>query len=142
AQPTGKGDDEGGSRVEVKAVKVIAGEPPCRIGMTMSIEPAGPVRGTLGCAEFDEQAVSAAAEVWRTGEPGTRVLHHDLGDIEVYLEPHRRPPRLVVVSATDVARALRAHLRGLGYQAVIVEARGDRVLPTDRPSVASLSELR
>jgi molybdopterin adenylyltransferase len=143
AHPTGHGDgDEAGARVEVKAVKVIAGDPPCQIGMTMSIDPAGPVRGTLGCAEFDEQAVSAAAEVWRTGEPGTRVLHHDLGDIEVFLEPHRRPPRLVVVSATDVARALRAHLRGLGYQAVIVEARGDRVLPTDQPRVASLTDLQ
>ena len=33
-------------------------------------------------------------------------------------EPHRRAPRLVVVSATDVARALRAHLRLVGYHAV------------------------
>jgi hypothetical protein len=73
----------------------------------MTIEPGGPVHGTLGCAEFDEQAVEAAAEVWEAGEPGTRVLHHDLGDIEVFVEPHRRAPRLVVVSATDVARALR-----------------------------------
>ena len=84
--------------------------PPCRVGMHMTIEPGGPVHGTLGCAEFDAAAVAAAAEVWEAGEPATRVLHHDLGDVEVFVEPHRRAPRLVVVSATDVARALRAHL--------------------------------
>src|SRR5262249_23490805 len=101
--------------VDVKAVKVVAGAPPCRVRRSMRTAPAGPVRGTLGCAEFDEQAMSAAAEIWASGEPGTRVLHHDLGDVEVYLEPRRPSPRVVLVSATDVARALRAHLSRLGY---------------------------
>jgi xanthine dehydrogenase accessory factor len=59
----------------------------------------------------------------------------------VYLEPHRRPPRLVVVSATDVARALRAHLQRLGYDAVMVEPRADRALPMDEPRVGSLNEV-
>jgi xanthine dehydrogenase accessory factor len=127
-------------RVEAKAIRVVAGEPPCQIGMSMTIDPAGPVRGTLGCAEFDEQAVSAAREVWRSGRPETRVLHHDLGDVEVYLEPHRPAPRVVVVSATDVARALAGHLRRLGYRAVTVEPRTDRLLPEDRPHVMTLEE--
>jgi molybdopterin adenylyltransferase len=149
AHPTGHGPAPGSTdrdaspdRVEVKAVKVVAGEPPCRVGMSMAIEARGPVHGTLGCAEFDEQAVAAASEVRQTGEPATRVLHHDLGDIEVYLEPHRRPPRLVIVSATDVARALRAYLARLGYDAVLVEGRGDRVLPSDGPHVASIGDVQ
>jgi molybdopterin adenylyltransferase len=142
AHPTGHEERVGaGSRVEVKAVKVVAGEPPCRIGMSMSVDPAGPVRGTLGCAEFDEQAVQAAAEVWADGEPATRILHHDLGDVEVYLEPLRPPPRVVVVSATDVARALRAHLQRLGYEAVTVEPRSDRLLADDAPHVDALDRL-
>jgi molybdopterin adenylyltransferase len=147
AHPTGHGlgsmdGDASPDRVEVKAVKVVAGEPPCRVGMSMAVEAGGPVHGTLGCAEFDEQAVAAAAEVRQTGEPATRVLHHDLGDIEVYLEPHRRPPRLVIVSATDVARALRASLGRLGYEAVLVEGRSERVLPSDGPRVASIGDLQ
>jgi len=150
AHPTGHADSDGtdgdGARnrdvVEVTAVRVAAGEPPCRVGMRMTVEPQGPVRGTLGCAEFDEQAVQAAAEVWETGEPVTRVLHHDLGDIEVFVDPHRRPPRLVVVSATDVARSLRAHLRLAGYDAVIVEPRADRLLPSDEPHTGSLDGLQ
>jgi molybdopterin adenylyltransferase len=146
AHPTGHVEPSGNEttvrdRVEVKAVKVVAGAPPCRVGMSMSIDPAGPVRGTLGCAEFDEQAVAAAAEVWADGAPATRVLHHDLGDIEVYLEPHRPPPRVVVVSATDVARALRAHLQRLGYDAVTVEPRADRLLAEDTPHVDALERV-
>ena len=154
--------------VEVTAVRVAAGDPPCRVGMRMTVEPEGPVRGTLGCAEFDEQAVQAAAEVWETGEPVTRVLHHDLGDIEVFVDPHRRPPRLVVVSATDVARSLREALDLARLQQreificggqtifeeainlpevrrpdaeVIVEPRADRLLASDEPHAGSLDGL-
>ncbi len=116
-----------GDRVEVTAVKVI-GEPPCRVGAKMTIDAAGPVHGTLGCAEFDAGAVEAAAEVAVSGEPQTRVLHHDLGDIEVYLEPVREPPRAVIVSATDVARLLTGHLRRLGFEPVLVEPRTERLL--------------
>jgi xanthine dehydrogenase accessory factor len=146
AHPTGHVEPSGNEttihdRVEVKAVKVVAGAPPCRVGMSMSIDPAGPVRGTLGCAEFDEQAVAAAADVWADGAPATRILHHDLGDIEIYLEPRRPSPRVVVVSATDVARALRAHLRRLGYDAITVEPRSDRLLADDAPHVDALDRV-
>ena len=150
AHPTGHGETHESAgrddpavrdRVEVRAIKVVAGDPPCRVGMHMTIEPGGPVHGTLGCAEFDQQAVEAAAEAWDAGTPGTRVLHHDLGDIEVFVEPHRRPPRLVVVSATDVARALRTHLRLVGYDAVIVEPRADRLVASDEPHAGAIEEL-
>ena len=127
-----------GDRVDVRAVKVVAGSPPCRVGMVLSVVPGGEVHGTLGCAEFDEQAIDAAAEVLAAGEPTTRVLHHEDGDVEVYLEPHRAPPRLFAVSATDVARALRRHLGALGYEVVIVEPRRERVAVDDHPVVADL----
>jgi molybdenum cofactor synthesis domain-containing protein len=126
--------------VDVRAVKVVAGSPPCRVGMRMSIEPSGPTHGTLGCAEFDQQAVEAAAEIWRSGEPATRVLHHDDGDIEVFLEPHRAPPRVIAISATDVARAVCRQLGLLGYEAIIVEPRAERVAAGDGAVVSSLAE--
>jgi xanthine dehydrogenase accessory factor len=116
-----------GDHVEATAVKVI-GDPPCRVGARMTIEASGPVHGTLGCAEFDAGAVEAAAEVAASGEPQTRMLHHDLGDIEVYFEPVREAPRAVIVSATDVARLLTGHLRALGFQTVLVEPRHERLL--------------
>ena len=127
-----------GDQVDVRAVKVVAGSTPCRVGMVLSVVPGGEVHGTLGCAEFDEQAIDAAAAVLAAGEPTTRVLHHEDGDVEVYLEPHRAPPRLFAVSATDVARALRRHLGALGYEVVIVEPRRERVAVDDHPVVADL----
>ncbi len=128
------------SWVEAKAVR-ITGSPPCAVGNAMSIVPGGEVHGTLGCAEFDAAAVQAAAEVFDRGQPELRTFHHADGDVEVYLEPHRAPPRLVVVSATDVARSLRAEMGRQGRDVVIVEPRVERVSPGDEPAVSSLEAL-
>jgi xanthine/CO dehydrogenase XdhC/CoxF family maturation factor len=137
AHPTGHAEPGAGlgehgerSWVEARAVKVI-GSPPCRVGNRMSIVPDGPVSGTLGCAEFDQQAIANAAGVVVSGEPQTRTLHHDLGDVEVFFEPHLPPKRLVIVSATDVARALRRLAAPLGYRTILVEARQERVTAQD-----------
>jgi len=116
--------------VDVRAVKV-EGAPPCRVGNRMTIVPGGEVHGTLGCAEFDEAAARDAVLVYESGEPQTRTYHHELGDVEVFLEPNRRRARLVVVSATDVARALRRHATALGYDTLVVEPRRERWTPED-----------
>jgi molybdopterin adenylyltransferase len=129
-----------GPWVDVKAVRVI-GSPPCTVGNAMAIVPGGEVRGTLGCAEFDAAAVSAAAEVQAAGAPEMRTFHHPQGDVEVYLEPHRAPPRLVVVSATDVARSLRVEMERQGRRVIVLEPRAERVTPDDGPFVRSLEEL-
>jgi xanthine dehydrogenase accessory factor len=127
--------------VTVTAVKVVQGAPPCRVGSAMSIEPGGAVHGTLGCAEFDAAAVLAAAEAAASGEPGTRVFHHDLGDVEVFVDPQRPMPRAVIVSATDVARALRRLLGALGYETVLVEPRTERTSGDAAPVARPLGEV-
>ncbi|HEY7659219.1 MAG TPA: molybdenum cofactor synthesis domain-containing protein [Actinomycetota bacterium] len=129
--------------VQAKAVR-ITGSPPCRVGNAMDIVPGGQVHGTLGCAEFDEAAVRDAADVLASGEPVVRSYHHEHGDVEVYLEPHRRAPALVVVSATDVARALVGLAPGLGFDPVMVEPRPERVTDADRgaaPVAGAIDEL-
>jgi molybdopterin adenylyltransferase len=130
--------------VEAKAVRVH-GSPPCKVGASMSIVVGGQVHGTLGCAEFDAAAVAAAAEVMAAGEPQTRSLTHDLGDIEVYFEPHALAPAAVIVSATDVARVLTGILGRVGYAVLLVEPRRERLLPDegtalDAIDAASLTE--
>jgi xanthine dehydrogenase accessory factor len=125
--------------VEAKAVRVI-GSPPCAVGNSMSIVPGGEVHGTLGCAEFDAAAVEAAAEVRERGEPEVRTFHHDEGDVEVYLEPHGAVSRLVVVSATDVARSLKVEMERQGRQVVVLEPRAERLVAGDEPSIRSLEE--
>jgi xanthine/CO dehydrogenase XdhC/CoxF family maturation factor len=98
----------------------------------MSIVPGGAVHGTLGCAEFDEAAVRDAAEILASGEAQVRTYRHELGEAEVYLEPHRSAPQLVVVSATDVARELIRLGERLGFAPILVETRAERVTGADR----------
>jgi molybdenum cofactor synthesis domain-containing protein len=117
--------------VDVRAVEV-EGSPPCRVGNAMHIEPGGEVHGTLGCAEFDEAAVRDAAEIARSGRPQSRRYHHELGDVVVFFEPPPVRSRLVVVSATDVARELRRHAARLGDETVLIEPRPERVSAADR----------
>jgi molybdopterin adenylyltransferase len=136
----GGGDHPAPARVDATAVRLL-GSPPCRVGNRMSIVPGGEVHGSLGCAEFDAAAVEAAEQVLASGEPQTRTLHHDLGDVEVFFEPHRPPLRMIVVSATDVARNLRAAMGRLGTEVVLVEPRTDRVAPSDEPVVPTVADL-
>jgi molybdenum cofactor synthesis domain-containing protein len=128
-----------GPWVDAKAVRVH-GSPPCRVGNAMAIVPGGEVRGTLGCAEFDSAAVEAAAEVQAAGAPELRTFHHPDGDVEVFLEPHAAPPRLVIVSATDVARSLRDEMVRQGREVILVEPRAERLVPGDG-RVGSLDAL-
>jgi molybdenum cofactor synthesis domain-containing protein len=131
--PPATQEDVAGPEGLVRAVAVkVHGSPPCRLGNRMEIVPGGPVRGTLGCAEFDQAAAAAAPEVYASGEPRTLTLSHELGEVDVLFEPVLPAARLVIVSATDVARELEAVARRFGYAPVLVEPRGERLLDTDR----------
>jgi molybdopterin adenylyltransferase len=141
--PTGHGvvrsDDAGRGAAEEPSVSAKAirvhGAPPCRVGNAMTIVPGGAVHGTLGCAEFDEAAVRDAVEVLASGEPQVRTYHHEQGDVEVFLEPVRPAPTLILVSANDVSRALVRLARPLGYSPTLVEPRPERVTEQDRSAV-------
>src|SRR5581483_4601298 len=149
AHPTGHGDERdtwsferapagpfapatGSGWVEATAVKILSGRPPCRVGNRFRVVPGGPVDGTLGCAEFDAAATEDAARVLELGEPITRTYRHELGEIEVYLEPHVSPARLIVVSANETALHLMRFARALGYETVLVEDRPERTTPAHR----------
>ena len=127
--------------VTITAVKQI-GAPPCPVGARIVIGAGGPLEGTLGCAEFDSAAVQAAAEALAAdgAAPHTAVFHHDLGDIEVFVEPHPAPPSLVVVSATPVALELLRLAPGLGYRTFLVEPRGARVTPALRATADEIHD--
>src|SRR5207253_3817263 len=88
-------------RVVATAV-AVRGNPPCRVGQKLSIGPGGPLEGTLGCAEFDSGAVADAPDILVSGEPATRTYEHELGKVEVFLDPTKRAARLVVLAASPV----------------------------------------
>jgi molybdopterin adenylyltransferase len=119
------------------------GDPPCKVGQKMLLGPSGALAGTLGCAEFDDSAVSDAPGVLQSRAPATRTYTHDLGTVEVFLEPFLRPPQLIVVSATPVAQYLMRWAKDVGFDPVLVEPRTERVTTAHRSSgrvVASLDE--
>ena len=132
ARPGVPAADQSRGTVTITAVRQI-GSPPCPVGAKIVVGPNGPLDGTLGCAEFDSAAVEAGAIALANGSgPSTALFHHDLGDLEVFVEPSPAPPLLVVISATPVALELLRLGRGLGYRTLLVEHRAERVTPALR----------
>ena len=78
--------------------------------------------GTLGCSEFDAAAKADAAAFLDSGRPGMRTYQHDLGTIEVYLEPYPVAPTLLVLGDTPVARELLDLAARVGFHATTTVA--------------------
>ncbi|MBA3727909.1 MAG: XdhC family protein [Actinobacteria bacterium] len=110
----------------------VKGNPPCRLGQKVLLGPESALAGTLGCAEFDDAAVADASGVLQGGAPVTRTYSHDLGSIDVFLEPFLRAPLLLVFSATPVALHVVRWSRELGFDPVLIEDRAERVTAQHR----------
>jgi molybdopterin adenylyltransferase len=117
--------------VVATAVK-ITGRPPCRPGQRLLANRAGPLEGTLGCAEFDAAAVADVAGVLSEGRPTTRVYEHEQGTVEVFLEPRPAARRLLVFGASPIALELLRLTRNLGWRRVLVETRAGRITEAHR----------
>jgi molybdopterin adenylyltransferase len=123
------------ARVVATATK-SHGSPPCRPGQKAIVAPSGILEGTLGCAEFDAAAVADAAAVLRSAEPALRTYTHELGRVEVFLEPELPDPTLVIFAATPVALELCRTAGALAYRTLLVEPRRDRVTRAHRRAAA------
>src|ERR671931_26244 len=84
-----------GDEVVLATVIKLDGEPPSQPGAKLLMSRVSPIAGTLGCSEFDSAALADAAPVAEHGAPQTRIYGHDLGSIEVYLEPYAAAPTLL-----------------------------------------------
>jgi molybdopterin adenylyltransferase len=137
ATPTTAPEAPDEDRVVATAVRVH-GNPPCQVGQRLVLGPGGPVEGTLGCAEFDGAALADAPGILATGSPTTTTYDHELGSVEVYLEPSVPRPTLLVFSATPVAANLLRWAGDLGFEALLVEPREERATPRGARVVRSL----
>jgi xanthine dehydrogenase accessory factor len=81
--------------------------------------------GTLGCSEFDSAALAEAPSIADGGSPAIRTYRHDLGSIDVYVEPYVAAPTLLVFAATPVAEALVRWAPEVGFRAVLVPHAAD-----------------
>src|SRR5262249_10288350 len=116
-----------GEEVVLATAVRAEGNPPCRVGQKMLLSADGPIAGTLGCAEFDSGAMDAAREALASGSASTTTLQHDLGSIDVYVEPSLRKPLLLVFAATPVAATLVRWAPAVGFDTVVVEPRTERL---------------
>ena len=139
--PTSASPDAPSEPIVVATAVRVHGSPPCRPGQRLVVGRSGPVDGTLGCAEFDGAAAADAPGVLDAGEPVVRTYEHELGSVEVFLEPkpsHR--PTLVVLGATPVARWLLGWGADLGYDTVLVEPRAERVTAEHKEAAGRVVE--
>jgi xanthine dehydrogenase accessory factor len=130
-----------GEEVILATVIKLDGEPPSRTGAKLLLSRTATLAGTLGCSEFDAAALQDAGRIADAGAPELRTYRHDLGSIEVYLEPHAPGPTLVVFGATPVAKALLRWAPEVGFQPVLVETRPQRLTGWAPPAVTDLEHL-
>ncbi|HZK73546.1 MAG TPA: XdhC/CoxI family protein [Clostridia bacterium] len=132
-----------GEEVVLATVIKLDGQPPSHPGAKLLLSRTATLAGTLGCSEFDSAAMADADAVAESGAPVLRTYRHDLGSIEVYVEPHAPAPTLVVFAATPVAGSLLRWAPELGFRTVLVETRPGRLQGADWPvAIGSLSDLR
>ena len=109
----------GGDEVVLATVVKLDGEPPSQPGAKLLMSREAAIAGTLGCSEFDTAALADAAATASAGQPRMCTYSHDLGSIEVYLEPYAAAPVLVVVADTPVGRALAKWAPEVGFRSVL-----------------------
>lgn len=107
---------DAGEAVVLATIVGVGGRPPSRPGEKILLNASGEaLAGTLGCSEFDSAARSDGPAILGSGEPAQRTYTHDLGTIDVYLEPYAARPMLVVLGRTPVAGALVRWAAELGF---------------------------
>jgi xanthine dehydrogenase accessory factor len=103
----------------------VDGEPPSHTGAKLLMGEDGAIAGTLGCSEFDSAALADNSFITTGFQPQTRTYRHDLGSIDVYLEPYTAAPTLIVFASTPIARALVRWAPEVGFRAVLAETAKD-----------------
>ncbi len=114
-----------GEEVILATVVKLDGEPPSQSGAKLLMSRTGTLAGTLGCSEFDSAALAEAASLAEQGSPRIRTYRHDLGSIDVYVEPYLASPTLLVFAATPVADSLVRWAGEVGFRAVLVPNASD-----------------
>jgi xanthine dehydrogenase accessory factor len=108
------------------------GSTPQVAGARLLIDAAGRRVGTVGGGALEQRVVEALLEVKRRGEPTLVALDlaRDLGmccggSMQLFLEPIRATPRLIIFGAGHVALPTAALAASVGYEVVVVDERDE-----------------
>ncbi len=94
----------------------------------------GRLDGSLGDAGADAELVAAATDALLRGTSRTVVI----GGRQLFIEAFPVRPRLVIVGATEIARALAGIAGTLGYERIVIDARPAFAAPERFPDVERL----
>lgn len=130
-----------GEEVLVATVIRADGEPPSRPGAKILLSREAALAGTLGCSEFDAAALAEAARLIEEGSPALRTYRHELGSVEVYLEPHLAAPTLAVAAATPVASQLLELAPRTGFRTLLIETRPERLREGSWPASSVVTRI-
>jgi xanthine dehydrogenase accessory factor len=131
-----------GEEIVLATVTKLDGKPPSHTGAKLLMSRTASLSGTLGCSEFDSAALADASSIADARAPQLRTYRHDLGSIDVYLEPYESAPTLVVFAATPIASSLLRWAGEVGFRALLVETRPERLAGAEWPShISSLKDL-
>lgn len=119
------------------------------VGSKLLIRPDGTTAGTLGTAALDKVVIERAVEVTASQksqrmelpDPGNDMdssLASDSGSatdelVDIFIEVHAPPPRLVVVGAVHISIHLVTMAKALGYYTIVVDARSAFATPERFP---------
>jgi xanthine dehydrogenase accessory factor len=116
------------------------GSTPQMAGARLLLDAAGRSVGTVGGGALEQRVIDALREVNRRGEPTLLAfdLARDLGmccggRMELFLEPIRATPRLVIFGAGHVALPTAALAASVGYRVVVVDERDELNTPERFP---------
>jgi xanthine dehydrogenase accessory factor len=124
-----------GQAVALLTVVRVNGATPCPPGTRLLAREGGPLSGTLGAASLDARAREDGLRLLRSGESELVTYHLDpdsgesVGScgatIEVFIEPLRPEPRLLIAGSGYVAQALARLAAPLGWRVALVDDRSE-----------------
>ena len=126
-----------GEPIVLVTVVRVWGAAPCAPGARLLVRGDGGVTGTLGGAATDSQAVADALKARDGGQPALATYHLDPeggesvgscgASLEVFIEPLRPEPRLLVAGSGYVAQALARLAAPLGWRVTLLDDRTEFV---------------
>lgn len=145
-----------GESAALLTVVRVNGAAPCAPGTRVLVRNDGSLLGTLGGATVDGRAREDGLRALTSGEPGMLTYHLDpeIGEsvgscgatLEIFVEPLRPEPRLLVAGSGYVAQALSRLALPLGWRVTLLDDRSEFVRGAHLPegvgtAVGDLSEL-
>lgn len=137
-----------GEAVALLTVVRVSGATPCPPGTKLIVHEEGALTGSLGGATLDSRAHDDALRLLRVGQSELVTYHLDpdsgesVGScgatIEIFIEPLRPEPRLLIAGSGYVAQALARLAAPLGWRVALVDDRSEFAVSAALPEHAEV----